>query len=171
MSSASCDASRGEVEAEPDRREPDGSLAVDAERAAEVEVAFGVDAPRDVELHRGGDRAERDAGAGDERLEQHVSGAGERAGAAGGGVEAGFDERAAGLDLARDLLGVELSVGAQRDEGGRGLLAIAVLERRLHRLQLGPVHAPILESADESAVAGRSIQRRPYPRRAKGAPR
>ena len=146
MSSASLDSSRGEVEAKPDRREADGRLAVDAERAAEVEVAFGVDAARDVELHRGRHRAERDAGAGDERLEQHVAGAGEGAGAAGRGMQAGLDEHAAGLDLARDLLLVELPVGTERDEGRRGLFAVAILERLLHRLQLGPVHARILEA-------------------------
>ena len=99
-----------------------------------------MDAARDLELHRRRHRAERHAGAGDERLEQHVPGAGERAGAAGRGMEAGLDEHAAGLDLACDLLFVELPVGTERDEGRRWLFAVAILERLLHRLQLGPVH-------------------------------
>src|SRR5213079_2639354 len=61
------------------------------------------------------------------------------------GMEAGLDEHAAGLDLACDLLLVELPVGTERDEGRRGLFPVAVLERLLRRLQLGPVHARILE--------------------------
>ena len=93
-----------------------------------------MDAARDVELHRGGHRAERDAGAGDERLEQHVARARERAGSPGGGVEPGLDERAAGVDLAGDLLLVELAVGSERDQRGRRLLAVLVLKRLLHRL-------------------------------------
>jgi hypothetical protein len=61
-------------------------------------------------------------------------------------MEAGLDEHASGLDLACDLLLVELPVGTERDEGRRGLLAVAVLERLLHGLQLGPIHASILEA-------------------------
>src|SRR6478672_590202 len=61
-------------------------------------------------------------------------------------MEAGLDEHAAGLDLARDLFLVELPVRLERDQGRRGFFAVAVLERLLHRLQLGPVHARILEA-------------------------
>jgi hypothetical protein len=49
-------------------------------------------------------------------------------------MEPGLDERAAGVDLAGDLLLVELAVGPERDESGRRLLAVLVLERFLHRL-------------------------------------
>jgi len=66
-------------------------------------------------------------------------------------VEACLDERAAGVDLARDLARVELSVGAQRDERGLGLLPIALLERCLHRPQLGLVHGFILEPGPSPA--------------------
>src|SRR5579884_1488698 len=119
-----------------------------------------LNAARDVELHRGGDRAEGHAGAGDERFEEHVAGAGERARAPGRGMEPGLDERAAGLDPARDLLLVELPVGPERDERRCGLLAIAVLERLLHRLQLGPVHGSILQVAAHSPPGwGRNARR------------
>ena len=50
----------------------------------------------------GGDRLQRDAGAGDQGFQQHVAGAQLEAGAAGGGMEAGDRQRAAGLDLAGD---------------------------------------------------------------------
>ena len=61
----------------------------------------------ELELQRGGDGLQRDAGAGDERLEQHVAGAQLDAGAAGRRVKAGDRQRAAGLDLAGDRLVVD----------------------------------------------------------------
>ena len=65
-------------------------------------------------------------------------------------VFAELDEHAPRLDLAGDLRLVEDTVRAERDEGGCRLLAVAVLERLLHRLQLGPVHARILERRGRS---------------------
>jgi hypothetical protein len=60
-----------EVEEEANVGEVDGCVAVDAEGAAEVEVALGADAPGgDGDLKRGGDGVEGDAGAGDEGLQQ-----------------------------------------------------------------------------------------------------
>ena len=64
---------------------------------------------------RGGDRLERDAGAGGQRLQQHVAGAGLEAAAAGGRVQPGLDQRPAGLDLAGEAFAGELALGAQRD--------------------------------------------------------
>ncbi len=63
---------------------------------------------------------ERDAGAGDERLQQHVARAGLQAVAAGGRVQPGLDQGAAGLDLAGEVLLADLALGAQRDHGGVG---------------------------------------------------
>src|SRR4051794_28189040 len=49
---------RVELEAQPYRREADRCLAVDAERAAEVELSLGGDVPAgDRDLQRGGHRA------------------------------------------------------------------------------------------------------------------
>src|SRR5262245_18124189 len=63
-----------DVEAQADLRKADWRGLVDAERAAEVEVALRRDLAgleRDVE--RGRDRLQRYPGAGDQRLEQHVA--------------------------------------------------------------------------------------------------
>ena len=89
---------------------------------------------------RGGDRAQRHAGAGDERLEQHVARAQQRAVAAGGGVQAGLGERAAGLDRAGDAL-AERAARPQRDQRRVGVVAVALLQRRLQRPQRVSVHA------------------------------
>jgi hypothetical protein len=70
----------------------------------EVEVAFCDHRARDVEAERRRGGAQGDAGAGDERVQQHVAGAREDAAAAGGRVQPRLDERAAGLDAAGDLL-------------------------------------------------------------------
>ena len=93
-------------------RKPTGALLVDAERAAEIEVALGA-APcrRERNFERGRDRLQGDAGAGDQRLEQHVARAEAAAVAAGRRVQPGLDHRPAGLDLAGDALAAELALG------------------------------------------------------------
>ena len=83
---------------------PTGLLVLpDPERTAEVEIALGVHGPAHVELERGGDGAQRDAGARDERLEQHVAGASQQAGAAGRRMQPRLDEGAAGGPLHETL--------------------------------------------------------------------
>src|SRR5581483_6625645 len=125
-----------EIELEPDRAEADRHLLVlrDAERAAEVEIALGAHRAADVEAERRRDRTERDAGAGDERLEQEVAGAGELARAAGGGVQTGLDERAARRDGARDGADAEVAFRRQRHERARGLAPVPLLQRSLDYL-------------------------------------
>src|SRR4051795_7299674 len=92
-----------DVEAQAYLGEADRRLLVDAERAAEIEIALGVDvAGLQRHLDSGRDRFQRDAGAGDQRLEQHVARAELEAGAAGCGMQAGHCDGAAGLDLADD---------------------------------------------------------------------
>ena len=131
---------RVEVEAQADRAEAHGRVAVDAERAAEVEVALGVDpAALDVDADRGRDGAQRHARAGRQRLEQHVAGAELGAVAAGGGVEAGFGERAAGVDGAADAL-AEVAARLEGHDGGVGLVLVALLERSLEFAEGGGVH-------------------------------
>src|SRR5215216_1390242 len=72
------------VERKPDCAEADRYVLTlrHPERAAEVEVTLGAHAAGDADPERGGDRAQRDAGTGDQRLEQHVARAGEHARAA-----------------------------------------------------------------------------------------
>ena len=53
-------------------------------------------------------------------------------------------ERARGLHRARDTAAVKVSCGAQRDDSGIRILAIALLERRLHGPQLLTSHRPLL---------------------------
>ena len=129
-------------EPQPDGAEADRRLAVDAERAADVELALGLDAAagdRDLERRRHG--PQRHARAGGERLEQHVAGARQLAGAAGRRMQAGVDDRPAGLDAAGDAVAVERAGGAQRDHRRVGFLAVALLDRRLEGAQLVGFHA------------------------------
>ena len=72
-----------------------------------------------VDLQRGRDRLQRHARAGDQRFQQHVARAELRARAAGGRMQARDRQRAAGLDLAGDVLVVERALRLQRDDGGR----------------------------------------------------
>src|SRR3954467_2076501 len=90
---------RVELEPQPDLFESHRRLAVHPHRAAEVEIALGDDpAAREPDVAIDRHRTERDPRAGDERLEQHVPGAGETPVPTARGVQAGLDERAAGLD-------------------------------------------------------------------------
>ena len=84
------------------------------------------------------DGAERDARAGDERLEQHVAGAQQGAVAAGRGVQAGLGDRPAGVDLAADVL-AERARGLQRDQRLVGVVLVLVFSGACSALSgLGP---------------------------------
>src|SRR4030095_16830887 len=82
---------------------------------------------------------ERDAGARDQRLEQHVARAGLQPASAGGGMQPRFDQRFSGVDAAGDAF-ADAPLRAQGDQGGPRLLAVAVLDRRLERLELFRFH-------------------------------
>src|SRR5687767_1305214 len=92
-----------------------------------------------IDANGGGDGAERDAGARDQRLEQHVARARAQAIAAGRGMQSGRGERLAGLNAARNAV-AERAVGLQRDDGRVRRLAVLRLQRRLQFLQLFGVH-------------------------------
>src|SRR5437899_10961485 len=82
---------RSDLEAQADLLEADRGFLVDAERAAKIEVAFGNDsAGLQGNFDGCGDRFQRDAGAGDQRFQQHVAGAELAARAAAGGGEARY---------------------------------------------------------------------------------
>src|SRR5262249_11147589 len=92
----------------------------DAERAAEVEIAFGRDLggfQRHVE--RGGDRLQRHAGAGDQRLEQQVAGTKLHPAAAGRTTQAAGRERERRLALPLCGRGPFLDVSLCLSRGGR----------------------------------------------------
>src|SRR5256714_14958515 len=103
-----------ELKAQADGLEADRRVLGDAERAAEVEVAFGMTAALlHFDANGGGHGTERDAGAGDERFEQHVARARGEAVAAGGGVQSGGGQRLARLHAARDAV-AERALGLER---------------------------------------------------------
>jgi hypothetical protein len=119
----------------PNRRAP-----VHAHGPLEILIALRRHRPRrdgDAERRRHG--FERDARAGDQRVEQHVAGA-QLAGyarviAAGFGVKAGgargFFDGGAGGELAGYGRGVEGAGGFERYEGRRGVAAVGGLDGRL----------------------------------------
>ena len=122
---------RFEVEVQPDRAEADRRGAIDAERAAEVEITIGSHHARHIDAAVRRDRSQRDTRAGDERLEEHVSGTGEGAVAAGRRVQTGLDERSAGLYRTGDVAVCERAFGVQGDHRRRRLGAVALLEGTL----------------------------------------
>jgi hypothetical protein len=129
-----------QVELQADLAEADWRILRDAERAAEVEVAFGEHRRVfQVDLQRGCHGFERDAGAGDECLEQHVARAGLQAAAAGGGMQPGFDERPPGIDATGDAF-AHSSLRFQRDERLGGFFSIRIFQGRLQRFQLFGIH-------------------------------
>ena len=102
------------------------------------------DAQRNIE--RGRHRLQRDAGAGDQRLQQHVARAQLEPGAAGRRMQAGGGERAAGLDLAGDIGVVERALRLQGDDRGVRIVLVALLDRRLQRAQFIGVHRAMSSS-------------------------
>ena len=75
-----------------------------------------------------------------------------QASAAGRRMEAGFDQRAPGLDRADDVLRVETAGGAEGDPRRRRILPVALLDRRLERHQPAAVHCQT--ATGTSAVEG-----------------
>src|SRR3546814_16457117 len=64
-----------EIEGDADVAEANRRFLVDAQGAAKVEIALDDDAAaRELEVDRGGDGIQSDAGAGGQRLQQHVAG-------------------------------------------------------------------------------------------------
>src|SRR6185295_1182964 len=150
---------RAEIEAQADPAEADGCVSGHAERSAEVEIALRHDgASVDGNAQRRRHRAQGHARAGDERLQQHVARAGGKARAAGGGMQPGLDEGAAGRDLARHVLGPELARSAQGHHGRGWILAITGLERRLQGPQLVWGHGHLLRFL-ERRYTGRAGRR------------
>ena len=87
---------------------------------------------------------ERDAGAGDERLEQHVARAGAQAVAAGGGMQPGRRSAPCPVWTRQVMPSPSVAVGVQRDDGRRRALAVLLLQRRLQFLKSFRIHAEII---------------------------
>jgi len=58
-------------------------------------------------------------------------------------MKAGDGERASRLNLAGDICVVDGASGFQRDQSSLRIVFVAVLDRSLHRSQLGSVHVAI----------------------------
>src|SRR5262252_107101 len=130
-----------DVEAQANGSKSNRRILGNAERTTEVEITLGRDrGGLDRNVERGRDRLEGDAGAGDQRLEQHVAGAQLEPGAAGRGMQACDRKRAPGLYFAGDMRVIERALGLQGDEGRFRLTLVALLERRLHGAQRGSIH-------------------------------
>jgi hypothetical protein len=126
-----------DLEGETDIAEADRRALIHAEGALEIEIALGLDGGViDLELESGGDRVHRHAGAGDQRLQQHVARAGVDAAAAGGGMKAGFDEGLRGLDGAGHAF-ADRALGLQGDHGAFRIVTVLRLDRGLGFLELG----------------------------------
>ena len=91
-----------ELEAQADRLEAHRGVPVHRQGAPEVEVALRAHRPAHLQPERGCDRLHRDSRAGDQRLQQHVPRARQRAVAAGGRVQAGLYQGPSGVDAAGD---------------------------------------------------------------------
>src|SRR5262249_6512047 len=142
-----------DVEPDANVLEPHGHLARDAERAAQVEVAFDGDRDavgRDPERRR--DELAGDLGAGGEGAEQQVAGARSRSRTAGASVRLGRVGRAPDVDRAGERRRGLAPVGAQRDARARRVAPVPLLERPLQRLQ---IHEGLLGRKDSVAHAAR----------------
>jgi len=107
------------------------------------QVALGVHrSAGDRDLQRRGHRPQRDPGARDQRLQQHVPGTGQRPVPAAGGMQARHRQRLAGGYRAADVLFAELTMSLQGDDGRLRVVPVGVLERLLHGAQGGAVHDP-----------------------------
>jgi hypothetical protein len=130
-----------EIELELDATEADWRFARDAERASEVELTFGANRGRlDGDAHRGGDRAERDTGAADERLEEHVSGTSLAAVPTGRSMQAGRAAAQKRFDVADLGRRFDAAPSGQGDDRGGWLGLVLGLERRLRGPELVCVH-------------------------------
>ena len=111
------------------------------------EVADFAAANADVQRRRHG--AQGDAGAGDQRLQQHVPRAHLQSAAAGGRVQPGLKQGPAGIHPAAHSRLGQGPLGGQRDEGGCGIVAVTGLERGLEGAEIVGAHHRLGEDDPE----------------------
>ena len=123
----------------------DRHLAGETERAARIERAGRPDPNRrQRQPHGRRDAAHRHPGAGDQRFEEHVAGAGVIAFTTRGRVQTGAYRTRPARNRAGDSGIRKASLAVQWSEGGRRILLVPLLQRSLHRTQscrIGSVHA------------------------------
>jgi heme exporter protein A len=142
-----------DVEVEGDAVEADGDLAVDPERAAQVELARrGHLDLRRLDAGGGCDHLARHLRAGSERAEQQIARARRGAFASDAGVRLGCVGRAADVDGAgRSACGLA-PARAERDAGLAGLGAVALLQ---WPLGFAEIHAPTLARVIRARKVGK----------------
>src|SRR3954451_14175696 len=143
-----------EVERGANRRKSHRSLLVDAERAAEVEVAFDMHrASAQLDTDRRRNSAQGDPGARGERLQQHVTGTKQRPVTTAGRMQTCHRQGASGVDGTADAIS-ERAVSAQRDDRGIRVLAIPVFDRCLYGAQLLAVHGSTVRAVLPKSLGG-----------------
>lgn len=135
-----------QFEDKPDGSEANRRLAVagNSQSAAEIKVALGAHRSRHWDLERRRHGSQRHPGARDERLKQHVAGAGKRPRPSCRRMQARSYQGAAGLHRAGDLLIIQRSLRVQRDERRLGLVPVAGFERLLRRAKVLSIHSPAI---------------------------
>src|SRR3954447_1219534 len=124
-----------QLEAEPDGLKADRRFLAHAERAPEVQITLRPHrACANWNLQRRRNGTQGHAGAGGQRLEEHVSGAGLEPGAAGGGMQAGLDQRAPRLHSAAHAGTVQTGRGLERHQRLRRVFLVLLLEGSLKLL-------------------------------------
>ena len=119
---------------------PTGASRSTPSGAAKIQVAFGADlGSSEGDFKGGGHRVQGDTGAGNECLQQHVAGAGVKAGSAGGGMEAGFDQCSASCHRTGDAF-ADGAFGLEGNDGGLRSFTVAGFERGLEGFQFITVH-------------------------------
>ena len=140
LSSFSSGASESSSKRRRISRKPTGTSLDYGQRAAHVDIAFRDD-PRLPYLNaeRGRHGLECHAGTGDQRLQKHVLGTRERPIAAGGRMKPRLD-RPAGRLNGKGKIGRGTPRRPQRQQRSVRIVAVLLLERRLHRFELFFVH-------------------------------
>ena len=136
-----------------DRGDADVDCPVKTQSSAGIERAVGRNLDgAEVETHGRGDTPESDTGAGDERLEEHVAGAGVLAKATCRSVEAGSNGSGEGGNGASDVVVPVVTPGGQRCQRGCRVALVEVLEWRLRGTESITVHSR--DYAESSAIVG-----------------
>jgi len=124
-----------EVERQPDRRESDSCISIDAQCSTKVKVAFRTDETVDLKAAVGSDGPKRHTSTSHQRLEQHVSRTSETAVAPCGGVKTGLDYCPTSRHRTAHFFAPEMALCLQGDHRCRRVLAIASLQRSLELFQ------------------------------------
>ena len=142
-----------EFDVQPDRGKSHGSILGHTERAPEVEIPLGMErTPAKLDSQCCGHRTKRNPCARDERLEEHIPGAGQFAGPACGWMQSGFKQRTSRIHTAGNSL-PQPSVRPQGDMRGCWITPVAILQRCLKCTKCLCVHRCRLKRGTASTQA------------------